>query len=122
MPDPGNRRRFEHSCIYMLHYSEMLCDQYPAGFTIDYIIDSPLITVIRGHPRERKINQEKLILLCGNTSGPMYRWSFVHISLDSSGALIKYFGSSVSKIWDSINIFMSIVEVLIKTMAKLLVP
>ena len=49
--------------------------------------------------------------LCGNTSGTMARWNFGHLSLDASGELINYFRSSVTENWDSINIFVSVVEV-----------
>ena len=52
----------------------------------------------------------------------MYRWSFGHIILDASGELIKYFISSVSELWDYINIFVSVIEVLITRMANYIVP
>ena len=39
IPDPGNSRRFGNSCISMLHSGEIICDQYPAGLTIDSFID-----------------------------------------------------------------------------------
>ena len=55
MTNTGNMRRFGNSCISMLHSSEMICDKYPAGFTIDYFIDSILVTVLRDHPREVKL-------------------------------------------------------------------
>ena len=44
--DPGNRRRFGSSYISMINSSEMICDQYPAGFTIDYFVDSLLVTFV----------------------------------------------------------------------------
>ena len=44
LPDPGSTRIFENYCISMLHPSEMICDQYPAGFTIGYFIYSNLVT------------------------------------------------------------------------------
>ena len=70
IPEPGNRRRFGNPYISMINSIEMICDQHPAGFNIDYLIYSILVTVIRGHPREVKINQETLIWLCGNMSVP----------------------------------------------------
>ena len=54
--DPGNRRCFGNSCISMLHYSAMICDQYTEGFTINYFIDILSVTVIIYHPRYGKIN------------------------------------------------------------------
>ena len=52
----------------------------------------------------------------------MARSSFVHLSLDTSGELINYFISSVAKLWESVNIFVSVVEVFTPSMAKSLVP
>ena len=55
-------------------------------------------------------------------SGPIARWSFGHPSLGASEALTKYFRSSVAEIWNSINIFVVVVEALITRMDKLVVP
>ena len=52
----------------------------------------------------------------------MAMWSFGNLSLDESWALIKHFRISVAKLWDSINIFLSVVEVIITRMANYLVP
>ena len=121
MPDPGNRRRFGKYCISKLHPSEMIGDKYPEGFTIDYCIDILLVTVIISHTREVNFNLENLIWLYGNTSGSMARWSFVHLRLYESAEFIKYFRGSVAELWDSTNIFVIFVEVLITWMAKFLV-
>ena len=121
MHKPGNRRHFGNSFISVLHSSKMICDKCPKGFTIDYFMDSLLVAVIIFHPREVKINRDTLIWLYCNTSGPMARWSFWYLRLDTSGSLIKYFRSSVAELWDSINIFVSIVELLITMVAKYLV-
>ena len=51
----------------------------------------------------------------------MDRWILVRLNLDASEALIKYFRSSVAEIWDSINIFVKIIKVLITIMADLVV-
>ena len=51
-----------------------------------------------------------------------FQQEFGNLSMDVSGALIKYFRSIVAELWDSINIFVIVVEVLITRMAKLLVP
>ena len=59
--------------------------------------------------------------MCGNTGSPMDRWILVRLNLDASEALIKYFRSSVAEIWDSINIFVKIIKVLITIMADLVV-
>ena len=122
MPQPGNMRRFVNSCISMLHSSEMICDRYPAGFIIYSSVDILSVSAIIVHPIEGKINQETLIWLCGNTRGPMVRQSFGHLSLDSSGALIKYFRISVSELWYYVNIFVIVVELFITMMSKFLVP
>ena len=56
MSEPINRKRFVNSCISMLCPSEIICDQYPAGLTIDYFIDSLSVTVARVHTREGKVD------------------------------------------------------------------
>ena len=122
IPDPENRRRFINSCISIFYSSEIICDQYPAGFTIDSFIYIISVTFIRGHSRECKINRNTLIWLCGNTSGTTSRCNFGHLILDTSGTLIKYSRTSVAEIFYSINIFVRIIEVLITRMDKLLVP
>ena len=122
IPETVNRRRFGNSCISMLHSIEMICDQYPAGFSIYSFIDNISVTLIRGYPIEVKINRETLIWLYGNTSGPMTRWSSGNISSYSSWGFIKYFRCSVAEIWYSVNIFVIIVELLITRMSKSLVP
>ena len=109
MPAPGNMICFGDSYISMLHSREIICDQHPVGFTIYSFIDSLLVTFIRGHPREGKINQETLVWLCGNTSGTMSKYSFGYLSLDASEALIKYFRISITELWESINIFERVV-------------
>ena len=60
--------------------------------------------------------------LCDNTSVTMAKWIFGHIILDASGVLIKYFRSRVAELWDPINIFVKVVDLLITSMAKSLVP
>ena len=45
--EPGNRRLFGNSCVYMLNSSEVICDKYPSGFTINYVIDSLSVTLIQ---------------------------------------------------------------------------
>ena len=74
MPDPGNKRRFGYFCVSILYSSEIICDK--CRFTIDYFMDSILVTVIRCYTIEGKINQDILIWLCGNMSGTITRWSF----------------------------------------------
>ena len=106
----------------MLCTIEIICDKYIEGFTIDSFIDNILVNFIRVHPREVKVNQYTFIWLFGNTSGPRSRWYFGNIILYGRGEFIKYFRSSVDEIWDSISIFVSVVQVLITRMSKLLGP
>ena len=121
MPDPSNRRRFVDYIISMIRPSKIICYQSPSGLTIDSFIYSLPVTLIRGHPIEGKFNQYTLICLCGNTSGPIDRVVLVNLSLDGSGAFINYFRSSVTEFWDSINIFIIIVGLLIPIMVNFLV-
>ena len=51
----------------------------------------------------------------------MDRGVLLHLRLDANGGFIYYFRSSFSELWDSVNIFVSVVEVIIIRMAKLLV-
>ena len=60
IPDTGNSRRFGNSFISMLHSSEIICYQYPEGFTIDSFIGSLSVTFIRGHTREGKNKSREL--------------------------------------------------------------
>ena len=46
---------------------------------------------------------------------------FGHLYFDVIGSLIKYFRNSVAELWDSINIFVRVVEVLAPSMDKSLV-
>ena len=52
----------------------------------------------------------------------MAKWIFVHSILDAIGSFIKYFLISVAELWDSINIFVRVLEVFITRMTKSLVP
>ena len=52
----------------------------------------------------------------------MDRGGLGHLSFNASDSLIKYFRSSVSEIWYSINIFVIIVDVSMTSMDDLLVP
>ena len=52
----------------------------------------------------------------------MARWSYGHIGFDSSGVLIKYSRIGVTEICYSVNIFVRVVELLIKRNAKYMEP
>ena len=82
----------------MLHTSEIICDQYTEGFTVDSFIYTILVTVIIFYPEESKVNLETLIWLRVNMSVSMARWSFLNISLDAIGTWIKYFRSNVAEL------------------------
>ena len=122
MPDPSNRIHFGHSSLSMLHTSEIICDQYTEGFTVDSFIYTILVTVIIFYPEESKVNLETLIWLRVNMSVSMARWSFLNISLDAIGTWIKYFRSNVAELWYSINLFVSVEEVMITRISGSLVP
>ena len=49
--DSGYRIHFGNYFISMLRPNEIIRDLYPEGFTIDYFIDSLLVTFIKGHYR-----------------------------------------------------------------------
>ena len=89
MSGPSTGISFRNSRISMNHPSKIICDQYQAGFTIDSLIDSLLVTIVIGHPREGKVNKETLIWSCVNLSGPITRGGLGHLILDASVVLIE---------------------------------